>query len=461
MTAKTLAEAATITRKKHSLATILTFIIPSFIGLLLFMTPISYQGAITIPIAVIAKGLLGVLGDSSTTFLLAIVLFTALITLLNRLLNITFINNNTFLTGLFTVSPVWFITRILGALFIVMAFFNVGPEAIYSSNTGALVLNDLLPVLLCVFIFAGMLLPLLLNFGLLELFGTLLTKVMRPVFNLPGRSAIDCMASWLGDGSVGILLTSKQYESRFYTQREAAVIGTTFSAVSITFSLVVISQVKLEHLFVPFYLAVCAAGLIAAIIVPKLPPLCWKKDHYINGEKRSKEDELTPEGHNVFSWGLANALHRADNSTGFKATFIDGIKNVIDMVFGVIPVIMAIGTIALVVAEYTPIFDYLGYPFIPFLELLHIPEATEASKTIVVGFADMFIPSILAASIESDMTRFVIAAMSVTQLIYMSEVGALMLGSKIPINAIELFVIFILRTLVTLPVIAGIGHLIF
>ena len=52
-----------------------------------------------------------------------------------------------------------------------------------------------------------MLLPLLLNFGLLELFGTLLTKVMRPVFNLPGRSAIDCMASWLGDGSVGILLT--------------------------------------------------------------------------------------------------------------------------------------------------------------------------------------------------------------------------------------------------------------
>ncbi len=93
--------------------------------------------------------------------------------------------------------------------------------------------------------------------------------------------------------------------------------------------------------------------------------------------------------------------------------------------------------------------------------MLQIPEAAEASKTIVVGFADMFIPSILAASIESDMTRFVIAAMSVTQLIYMSEIGALMLGSKIPVNVAELFVVFILRTLVTLPVIAGIAHLIF
>ncbi len=67
-----------------------------------------------------------------------------------------------------------------------------------ADSTGALVMNGLLPLLFCVFFFAGMFLPLLLNFGLLELFGTLLTKLMRPVFNLPGRSAIDCMASWLG-----------------------------------------------------------------------------------------------------------------------------------------------------------------------------------------------------------------------------------------------------------------------
>ncbi|MGL4713584.1 MAG: YjiH family protein, partial [Shewanella sp.] len=46
-------------------------------------------------------------------------------------------------------------------------------------------------------------------------------------------------------------------------------------------------------------------------------------------------------------------------------------------------------------------------------------------------------------------------------LIYMSEVGALLIGSKIPVNFIELFVVFILRTLVTLPVIAGVAHLLF
>ena len=131
---------------------------------------------------------------------------------------------------------------------------------------------------------------------------------MRPVFNLPGRSAVDCMASWLGDGSVAILMTSKQYEKRLYTQREAAVIGSTFSAVSITFSLVVISQVRLEHMFVPFYLTVCFAGIVAAIIVPKLPPLRWKKDDYIDNTPRHPDDEVIPEGHGVFSWGLEQVL---------------------------------------------------------------------------------------------------------------------------------------------------------
>lgn len=450
-----------LTKKTHNLQTLLTFLVPSLIGLLLFMTPITYQGNITIPIAIVAKALQSLLGDSLTLIVTCIIVSTALMTILHKFIKFDVIKKSTFFNGLLDVSPVWFVIRVLGAIFAVLTYLAIGPEMIISGNTGALVLNDLLPVLFCVFIFAGLLLPLLLNFGLLELFGTLLTKIMRPIFNLPGRSAIDCMASWLGDGSVGILMTSKQYEAKFYTQREAAVIGTTFSAVSITFSLVVISQVQLEHLFLPFYLAVCLAGIVAAVIVPKLPPLRGKKDTYIDGTERTTDHELTPEGHNVFSWGFEQALNKAAHSTGFKETFKDGLKNVIDMVFGVLPVVMAMGTIALVIAEYTPIFEYLGYPFIPLLELLQVPEAALASQTIVVGFADMFIPSILAASIESDMTRFIIAAMSVTQLIYMSEVGALLLGSKIPVNIAELFIIFILRTLITLPVIAGVAHLIF
>ncbi|MCF4172334.1 YjiH family protein [Vibrio sp. McD22-P3] len=437
------------------------FFIPSLIGLFLFMAPITFDGGLTIPVAVLAKSLQAAVGDFIVPLVTAIIAFMAIASVITRIAKPTFINNNEFLNGLFNPSPMWLAVRLIGGLAVVMTYFQVGPQAIWEENTGGLVLEGLLPTLFAVFIFAGLLLPLLLNFGLLELFGALLSKIMRPVFNLPGRGAIDCMASWLGDGSVGILLTSKQYENKFYTMREAAVIGTTFSAVSITFSLVVIAQVELEHLFLPFYGAICLAGVVAAIIIPRLPPLRNKKDVFIDGTKPAKDAEVIPEGHSTFSWGLDLALKRAGTVTSAKSVFGEGIKNAVDMVFGVLPVVMGLGTVALVIAEYTSVFETLGTPFIPYLELLGVPEAVAASKTMVVGFADMFIPSILAASINSEMTRFVIAAMSVTQLIYMSEVGALLLGSRIPVNIFELFAIFILRTLITLPVIAGVAHLIF
>lgn len=72
----------------------------------------------------------------------------------------------------------------------------------------------------------------------------------------------------------------------------------------------------------------------------------------------------------------------------------------------------------------------------------------------------MLLPSVVASTtIQSEMTRFIVAAVSVTQLIYMSEVGGVLLGSKIPINIKELIIIFIERTLITLPVIVLIANL--
>lgn len=446
-------------KNNYDLKVWLVFLIPSLIGVFLFMTPVPSGDIMTIPIAVMAKAIQALLSNIALGLIATIICITGVASLVFSVFKPKSLTKFRLLNHLFNVSWIWLVTRLFGMVFVLLTYFQIGPHAITSENTGLLVLKDLLPVLFSVFILAGLLLPLLLNFGLLELVGTLLTKVMRPLFGVPGRSAVNCVASWLGDGSVGILMTARQYEDKYYTQREAAIIGTTFSAVSITFCLVVIGQVKLEYLFAPFYLTVCLAGVVAAIIVPRLPPLRFKKDVLIDGEKPDENAELVPEGKTLFKHSLDVALAKAKKAPGFKGTLEEGIHNAFDMVFAVLPVVMAVGTFALIIAEYTPIFQYLGMPFIPFLELLNIPEAEMAAQTIMVGFADMFIPSILAAgSIESDVTRFIIAAMSVTQLIYMSEVGALLLGSKIPVNVFELFVIFILRTLVTLPVIALMAH---
>lgn len=434
------------------------FLIPSLIGMALFVTPINSGGNLTIPIAVIANWLLGLMGTHSTLVIYVLVSLSALITIVHKICKIPFIRDHEKLNNLFDVKGIWLLIRILGLIFANMLFWGIGPEMILSENTGGLVIHGLMPILVCVFLLAGMLLSLLLNFGLLDFFGALLIKLMRPIFNLPGRSALDCIASWLGDGSVGVLLTAKQYEEGFYSKREATVIATTFSAVSITFCLVVISEVNLEHMFIPFYLTVGLAGIVAAIVVPRLPPLSRVPDSYCV-QKPYPED--IPDGSTPFQYGIKLAMNKAAKAPTLGAFLKEGFVTVCEMWFGTLPVILSLGTLALIVAEYTPVFKILGAVFIPLYELLQIPEAAAASQTVIVGFADMFLPSVIASGFESDMTKFVVAATSVTQLIYMSEIGSIIMGSKIPVSLKNLFFIFLERTIVTLPVIALVAHIIF
>lgn len=448
------------TGSNYKLKSILNFIIPSFIGIVLFMLPIKYKGDITIPVAIFSKALQSLIGSKISIIILLVSLFGLLMTIIVSILNPKYFEEKHFLKSLFYKSKMQIGIRFIGTVFILLTYLKVDLELITSSGTGGLLLGDLLPTLFTIFLFAGLFLPLLLDFGLLEFFGILLNKIVRPLFTLPGRSSIDSIASWLGDGSIGVILTSKQYEEGYYSEREACVIGTNFSAVSITFSLVIISSVGLSNLFIPFYLTVTFIGVIAAIILPRIPPLSRKPDSYYKNRKKDDHD-IIPKEYNTFTWAVNRAITKSKNNPfNIKSFLTNGLKNVFDMWFGVIPMVMAVGTGALILAEYTQIFKYLGMPFIPLLNFLKVPEAALASETLVVGFADMFLPTVIGATIQSDMTRFIIATISVTQLIYMSEVGGLLLSSKIPIKFKDLIIIFLQRTLITLPIVTLIARFI-
>lgn len=441
------------------------FLIPSIVGVLLFMLPVRSGGEWTIFVKILADFIGGALGDLLPLLCVIIVTLSGVLSLIG-LTKVKFISENPLLCETFLTTPAWAVTRAVGAVFIWLTYLQLGTEGtllwmITEGGAGGFVLGDLLTVLVIIFAIAGLLLPLLLDFGLLEFVGALLTRVMRPLFKIPGRAAVDCFTSWLGDGTLGVMLTCGQYEEGFYSAREASVIATTFSAVSITFSIVVLAQVDLMQYFGIYYILICLVGVACAIICPRIPPLSWKQDSYLVEGK--KMPETLPEGFpSSLHYGLHLATQRADAFQGIGSFLRKGLQNSIGMWFGVLPVVMAVGTFTLILANNTPIFEILGLPFMPLLNLLQVPEATAASKTMIVGFADMFTPAILAAeSIQSEMTRFIVAVISVTQLIYLSEVGGLILGSKLPVKLWELFFIFCERTIISLLIVAPLAHLLF
>ena len=444
------------------------FLLPSLLGIVLFMVPIRYDDNWTIVVKILADMIGAALGDFLPLLCVGIVTVSAVLGLLS-LKRPSFITTYPIVDKTFSATPVWAIIRVIGAIFIWLTYLKVDAgegatgiiHMITMEDAGGFVLNELLSVLVIIFLLAGLLLPFLLDFGLLEFIGALLTKVMRPLFTIPGRAAVDCITSWIGDGTLGVMLTANQYEDGYYSEREAAIVATTFSAVSITFSIVVLAQVKLMDYFGIYYLAVCFIGIVCALVLPRIPPLSLKKDTFLV-PGRAMGEEL-PEGYtSSWDYGLDLACQRVSEYGGAKQFIESSLKNAAGMWFGVLPVVMCIGTLALVLALNTSVFETLGLPFLPLLKVLDIPEAAAASKTMVVGFTDMFTPSILAAStISSDMTRFIVAVISVTQLIYLSEVGGLILGSKIPVNLAELFILFLERTVISLVIASAFAHVIF
>lgn len=451
---------------KTNKKSLLNFLIPSIIGIIIFMIPVKYDGNWTIIVKIFADFIAKILGDYLPALCTIIITISFVMSVLASF-NVKFIKENKLLNQTFSVTPVWLVLRILGFIVVWMVVLkdklNLGPffDMIVSDESATFILNDLLTSLVIIFVIASMLLPLLLDFGLLEFIGAIFTKIMRPVFLIPGRAAVDCITSWIGDGTLGVMLTANQYESGYYSAKEAAIISTNFSAVSITFSLIVLSQVDMVDYFGVYYLLVCLVGIVCAIIVPRIPPLSLKKDDYVVESNHTNEDIAENYSSSV-QYGLDLAIKRAESHKGIGEFLKNGIENAFGMWFSVMPIVMIIGTASLVLANNTQVFEILGKPFLPLLNFLKVPESLAASKTMIVGFSDMFTPSIIAAStIQSQMTKFIVATISVTQLIYLSEVGGLILASSIPVNLFELFVIFIERTIISLLIVVPIAHLLF
>ena len=448
----------------------LRFLVPSTIGVGMMLVPIRVGDTINIGLGILADELraraAGLLPGLVTSVIVLSAAATIAMTVFRSRLSAEAASRLEAsptiksLLAVFLVGPMTLVARIVGAIAASLVLFQRGTEWLISDATGGVILNDLIPVIVAIFVVAPFLLPLVTDFGLMELFGTLCRRVFRPLFTMPGRSSIDAIASWMGSAPVGVLITVQQYEQGFYTEREAATIATTFSVVSLAFALVIIDFVGLSELFLPYYGAILLAGVVAAIIMPRLPPLSRKRDIYYELAGKQITEDLPP-GRSLLSWGFELAVWRARRAPTVSALLRRAVFNIYDIWFALLPLIMSIGALALVLTEHTPIFTLLSAPLVPFLTVLGIPEASAAAPAFLVGFADQFLPAVLGQSIESEHTRFVIAGAAVTQLVYMSELGALILNSKIPVTVGELFVIFLLRTLITVPVLAGVAALIF
>lgn len=436
------------------------FVLASLIGAFLFLVPIPSGTTFTIPIGIVINWVSGLLTLETISLeevaVLAFITFSTIVTIINMIFKPDFIQKREPLKKLFTPAPLYFVSRIIGLVVVYMVYFGFGPEMIRSGATGGSMLGvsaTLVSVVLCI----AFLMPLLTDFGIMEFVGVLIRKVVRPLFTVPGRSAIDLMTSWLGTSNAAAILTTRQYETGFYIAREAATISMNFSFVSIPFCYVIAKLIGVDEKFTIFYIINLICGIILAMIIPRIPPLRNIPDTYdeIAGKQINEE---VPEGVGKMKWALNLAGHRAESATG-KGVLKSGLHVYSSMFFDLIPIVMAWGTIVLILVEYTPIFDIIATPFGWYMDLLGIEGANEIAPTALVGFADMYIPPLMLADFPIERTRFIMGAASLLQIIYMTEVGLIVIKSRVPVNVGHLFAVFIERTILAIPLVTVLTNL--
>lgn len=431
-------------------------LIPSIIGFVLFLVPINIDGENNIPLAYFANMAGDLLGDSANWILLAVVMISTILPiLLIRRTNPEDLSK--WLAPITNVGRITIVIRAIAVIFTLSVLFKVGPEWLWGEFTGGLVINVLLVKLLSILFFASIFLPLLTEYGLMDFVGTFLHKPFRKAFKLPGRAAIDSMSSVVGSSSVGIILSNRQYEIGNYTWREATVIATCFSAVSVPFSLVVAELLNIDHIFLAYYVSAIVIIIILALVLSRIPPLSSFKDTFIDGEDRRptwvEEGTLTQRA-------ITAALERAKTGPSIYRYVTLGIRDLSNLWFNIIPAVLVFATVAMIFVEHTSLFEWLAQPFVPLMKLANMENPALTAKAIVAGFADPFFPPLIGKGIESEITRCVIAIMSVVQIIFMTETGVVLMKTKLRIRVWHLAVIFLLRTTLAFPMALLAAHLI-
>lgn len=441
---------------EYEVQPVVKFILAFAIGAVFFLVPVPWQGELTVPFDIAVSTITESVPDAVGVYALSIIAAGGVLTTVAELDSYGVVSLDTDLSS-FESSVAFWALRVLGALLAPVMFFGLGPDWVHTSTTGGFMWKELVYSVGVIIPIGAVFITIFVELGGLEFIGTLARPVMQPLFKLPGRAALDSLASWVGSYSVGLYVTRNVFDRGGYNKQEVFIISTCFSTVSIGFVGVVAATLDMLALFPVIFFAYFVCVLICAAILVRVPPISTVPEEYITEPDPEVPFEGT--GREYLRFALSEAVGKAKRGETFAQAswrgFVDGLK-LTSLVLGTI---LAVGLAAVLLSAYTPTFDILGAPLVPVINALGLPNAETVAPATIVGITEMYAPVLLVTE-SAPMARFFVAVLAVSQLIFFSSVGPMTMDmfSDVPVRFRDLVTLFVLRTVILVPLIAGMTH---
>ncbi|MCE8024571.1 MULTISPECIES: YjiH family protein [Halomonadaceae] len=419
--------------------TVAKLFVPSALGILIFFIPVTLGGRNTILLDHMVTAARELLGGAAGLYALTLIVAGAAYPLWK----------GTWRRSL--TDRIFTVLKLAGVAVAIMAMTGWGPGLLHEPDMLPFLFNRLvIPVGLIVPI-GAVFLALLISYGLLELIGVLLQPVMRPIWRTPGRSAIDAVASFVGSYSIGLLITNRVYQAGQYSAREAAIIATGFSTVSATFMIIVARTLDLMSVWNLYFWLTLAITFAVTAVTVRLPPLSQ-----MNNERSDGEPEAVPGKRLNTAWKAG--LEVAAQAPGLHRSVALNVREGLLMAISILPSIMSVGLLGLLAAKYTPLFEWLGLLFYPFVAIWGLEDGMALAQASAAGLAEMFLPALLMAEAEF-VARFAAGVVSVSAVLFFSASIPCILATSIPLSVGRIVVVWFIRVALSLMLAVPAGFL--
>ncbi|MDU5100190.1 MAG: YjiH family protein [Peptoniphilus grossensis] len=432
-------------KKKFNSTDIALFIFYSLFGIFMFFVPVTIGGAKSIPI------------DHITSLVKKLPNYNLVFGVFMVLAGIAYaIKTKSWQKS--KLHSVFFAIKLVALVFVFMYVTNKGPARIFDGDMLPLIWNGIMVSVATIVPIGSVFLAFLTGFGLMEFIGVFMEPVMRPVFKTPGRSAVDAVASFVGSYSLALLITNRVYLEDTYTKKEAAIIATGFSTVSATFMIIVAKTLDLLDYWLAYFWITLFVTFLVTAITARIFPLNKKPQEYYSGKEYVPEEKKKVTFGEALDAGMTGYKNSGSLASVVKDNFIDGFK----MALNIAPSLLGVGMIGLLLAEYTPIFDIIGYIFYPFTLITRVEQPLMVAQALGMSIAEMLLPAPVVANAGLGLiAKMLVAVVSVSEILFFSASIPVMMGTEIPLKFSDYIIIWIERVILSIVITMPILYLFF
>lgn len=301
--------------------------------------------------------------------------------------------------------------------------------------------------ILCAIFVTGVFIPLLTEYGLVDFFSILCKPFMRRLFLTPGSSAVIGVSAFLGNYSVGHIVSRRMYDQGCFTEKEAVIVATGFSTCSIGLMINLANYTGIMDHWRLYVAMVLAVTFLTTAVVARLYPISRKRSVYKEGTAPA-EDEGS-QGHILRAALDAGVSRAAQAAPPLRSTSVF-LRQTMPLICEIAGASMCVISIGMLCTGASHLFRYAGAVFYPLLRLVGLDAAAALHSAECLG-ASLLEP--VLAGVISDgwsgqlLTMWIVSVVPYSSIIFFAGSVPSLWRSGIPCKIREMLLLWLERVL--------------